>query len=99
MNDVADGVDQDQTAQNVLSDIESTSFVTLSLLLHMPNLGPSNSAANKDMMSKIGTNGDTINLFSRKHCGKRRNCSLRAISHFPIQKLSSVDESKWVSEE
>ena len=26
----------------------------------MPNLGPLNSAANKDMVSKIWTNGDTI---------------------------------------
>ena len=49
----------------------------------MPILGSSISAANKDMMSKIWTNGDTIFRLSRKHCGKRRNCSLRAISCFP----------------
>ena len=30
------------------------------LLPQMPILGSSNSAANKDMMSKIWTNGDTI---------------------------------------
>ena len=29
-------------------------------LPHMPILGSSNSAANKDVMSKIWTNGDTI---------------------------------------
>ena len=29
-------------------------------LPHRPNLGSSNSAANKDIMSKILTNGDTI---------------------------------------
>ena len=29
-------------------------------LPHMPTLGSSNSAANKDIMSKILTNGDTI---------------------------------------
>ena len=52
-------------------------------LPHMPNFGSSNSTANKDMMSKIWTNGYTIILFSRKHCWKRRNCSLRAISSFP----------------
>ena len=31
---------------------------------------------NKDMMSKIWTNGDTIISLSRKQCGKRRNCLL-----------------------
>ena len=51
-------------------------------LLHMPILGSSNSAENKDIMSKIWTNEDTIIWLSRKHCGKRRNCSLRAISPF-----------------
>ena len=49
----------------------------------MPILWCSNSAANKDMMSKIWTNGDTIIRSRRKHCGKRGNCSLRAISPFP----------------
>ena len=42
----------------------------------MPILDSSNSAANKDMMSKIWTYGDTI-----FYCGKSRNCSLQAISH------------------
>ena len=55
----------------------------LNPLPHMPTLGSSNSAANKDIMSKIQTNGDTIICLSRKHCGKRRNCSLQAISPFP----------------
>ena len=32
----------------------------LNPLPHMPSLVSSNSAANKDMMSKISTNGDTI---------------------------------------
>ena len=32
----------------------------LNLLPDMPILGSSNSAANKDMMSKIWTNGDTV---------------------------------------
>ena len=41
----------------------------------MSILGFSNSASNKDMMSKIWTNGDTITWLSRKYCGKRRNCS------------------------
>ena len=50
-------------------------------LPHMPNLGSSNSAANKDMMAKIWTNGGTIFCLSRK-CGKRRNCSLQAIFPF-----------------
>ena len=45
-------------------------------LPHMLILGSSNSAANLDVMSKIWTNGDTIICLNRKHCGKRRNCSL-----------------------
>ena len=57
--------------------------ITLNPLSDMPILGSSNSAANKDMMSKIWTNGDALMRLSRKHCGKRRNCSLRAISPFP----------------
>ena len=51
----------------------------------MPILGSSNSAANKDMRSKIWTNGDTSTLLSRKRCGKRRNC---------FQKQLVVDGSK-----
>ena len=61
-------------------------------LPHMPILGSSNSAANKDMMSKIWTHGDTIICLSRKRCGKGRNCSLRAISSFPT--MFSKSESK-----
>ena len=49
----------------------------------MPILGSSSSAVNKDMMARIWMNGDTIICLSRKHCEKRRNCSLRAISPFP----------------
>ena len=52
-------------------------------LPHIAILGSSNAAANKDMMSKIWTNGDTVISLNRKHCGKRRNCLLRAISSFP----------------
>ena len=52
-------------------------------LLDTPILGTSNSAANKAMMSKILTNGEIFFQLSRKHCGKRRNCSLRAISSVP----------------
>ena len=56
----------------------------------MPILGSSNSAANKDMMSKIWTNWDTVICLSRKHCRKRRNCSLRAISTFPTMFSKAV---------
>ena len=52
-------------------------------LPHMAMLGSCNSAANKDTMSEICTNEDTIIRLSRKHCGKRGKCSLRAISSFP----------------
>ena len=34
--------------------------LTLNPLPYIPNLGSSNSVANKDMMSKIWTNGDAI---------------------------------------
>ena len=37
-------------------------------LPRMPILGSSNSVANKDMMSKIWTNGNTTFWLSRKHC-------------------------------
>ena len=43
-----------------------TSFLSVNPLPHMPILGSSNSAANKDMMSKILTNGDTIFLIELK---------------------------------
>ena len=56
----------------------------------MAVLGSFNSAANKDIMSKIWTNGDTIIFLSRKHCGKRRNCLLQAISSFPTMFSKSV---------
>ena len=51
------------------------------------------------MMSKIWTNGDKIILLRRKHRGKRRNCTLRAIAPFLpqcFQKLSVVDASNSV---
>ena len=58
-----------------------------------PISGFSKSEANKDMMSKIWTNGDTIIWSSRKHCGKRRNCSLRAIS--PFHTMFSKTVCSW----
>ena len=64
-------------------------------LPYMPILGSSNSAANKDIMAKIWTIGDTIICLSRKHCGKRR------IACYPqcFQKQSVVDVLKRVSME
>ena len=50
----------------------------LNTLPHMPILSSSSSAVKKDMMAKTWTNGDTTTCLSRKHCGKRRNCSLGA---------------------
>ena len=41
---------------------------------HKPFLGSSNSAANKDMISKIWTNGDRIIWLSREKCEKRGSC-------------------------
>ena len=37
----------------------------------LPILGSPSSAANKDMVPKIQTNGDTVILLGRKHCGKK----------------------------
>ena len=56
----------------------------------MPILGSSNSAANKDMIAKISTNGDTVIYLSRKYCGKRRNYSSRAITAFPTMFSKAV---------
>ena len=71
-------------------------FCRMNPLSDIPILGSSYSTTDKDIISKIWTNGDTIILLSRKHCGKRRNRSLRAISPFPqcFQKLPVVDTSK-----
>ena len=71
----------------------SVSQTSLNRLTDMPILGSSSSAANKDMMSEIWTNWDTIICLSRKHCGKRINCSLRGISPFPAM-FSVVDVLK-----
>ena len=59
-------------------------------LAYIPILGSSNLVENKDIMSKIWTNGDTMIYLCRKHCGKRRNCSLRAISSFPTMFSKAV---------
>ena len=49
----------------------------------MPIEGSSNSAANKDIMSMNMDEWGYSYLIEWKHCGKRRNCSLPAISPFP----------------
>ena len=59
-------------------------------LLHTPILGFSNYAANKDMMSKNMDKLATVIWLSRKHCGKRRNCSFQAISSFPTMFSKAV---------
>ena len=63
---------------------------TLNSLPDMPIINSSHSVGNKDMMSKIWTNGDTVTWLGRKCCGKRRNCSLRAISSFPTMFSKAV---------
>ena len=62
---------------------------TLYLICQL-NLGSSNSAVNKDMITKICTHRDTITRLRRKHCMKRRNCLLRAISSFPTMFSKAV---------
>ena len=87
----------------VMSSILPKQILIFNPLPHMPILGSSNSAANKDMTSKTWTNGNTIVRLSRKHSGKRRNCSFWAIFFFffaqCFQMLCVVDVSKWVSME
>ena len=56
----------------------------------MPILGSSNSMANKDMTSRMWTNGNSFIYLSRKYFGKRRNCLLRAISPFPTMFSKAV---------
>ena len=62
----------------------------------MPILGSFNSAAN--MMSKIWTNGDTIDRVENI-VGKGEIARYEQFLLFPqcFQKLSVVDASKWVS--
>ena len=45
---------------NNLRQFLNAVFLKLNPLPHMVILGSSNSAANKDMMSRIWTNGDTV---------------------------------------
>ena len=59
-------------------------------LPHMPIFWSSNSAANKNMMSKIWTNQVTIIWLNKNTVGKRGNCSLRAISPFPTMFSKAV---------
>ena len=71
--------------------------IAINLLPDMPVLDFSNSAANKDILLKILTNGDTISCLSRKHCGKRKKIArYEQFLLFPqcLQKPSVVDASK-----
>ena len=43
---------------------------------------------------KVGESGKKVSKKGRAHCGNMRNCSLRAISHFPTVFFKfKVDES------
>ena len=72
----------------------------IDLLPHMPILGSSNSAANKDMMSNILTNGDTIQFsdWVENIVGKEEIACYEQFLLFPkcFQKLSVLDALKWV---
>ena len=56
----------------------------------MPILDSSNSAPNKTMMSKYGHMEIHLSDWVKKHCGKRRNCLLWAISSFPTMFSKAV---------
>ena len=87
-----------------LDMIVSTLLKRFNPLPDMPILVFPSSATNRDMMSKILTDGDTIIWLSRKHCGKRKgrervNQITSQFLLFPqcFQKLSVVDALKWAS--
>ena len=63
---------------------------------YMPILGSFNSSASKDMMSKIGTNGDTIPDLVENIVGKEEIAHLEQFLLFPqcFHRLSAVDASK-----
>ena len=64
----------------------------------MPTLGSSNSAANKNMMSKIWTNWVQLLEWVENIVGKEEIARHEQFLLFPqrFQKLSVVDASKWV---
>ena len=64
----------------------------------MAILGFSNSAANKNMMSNIWTNGEQLSDWVENIVGKEQIAHYEQFLLFPrcFQKLSVVDASKWV---
>ena len=66
----------------------STHNIQFNTLPHMQILGSSSSSANKDMMTKILTNGDAIICLSENIMGKGEIA--RAISAFPTMFLKAV---------
>ena len=67
-------------------------------LPHMPILGSSNSAANKNMMSKIWTNGEQLSDWVENILGKEEIVHYEQFLLLPqcFKKLSFVNASKWV---
>ena len=67
----------------------------------MQTLGSSNSAANKDMRSKIGQTEIQLSDWVENIVGKGEIARNEQFLLFPqcFQKLSIVDASKWVSME
>ena len=63
----------------------------------MPTLGSSNSAANKDMMSKIWRNGAQLSDRVENIVGKGEIARYKQFLLFPqcIQKLSVLDASEY----
>ena len=53
-----------------------SSSLSVNPLPDMQIVSSSNSPASKDVVSKEWINEDSIIIMSRKHCGKRRDCSL-----------------------
>ena len=70
----------------------------VNLLPHMPISGSPNSAANKNMMSKMWTNGAQLSDWIEKIVGKEEIARYEQFLLLPqcFQKLSVADASKWV---
>ena len=64
----------------------------------MPILGSSNSAANKGMLSKQLTNGDTIIWLSRKYRGKKEKLLITSNFSFSLDVFESCLLLKYQNE-
>ena len=76
-------------------------ILAVKVVLNPNTTNQSNSAANKDTMSKIWMNWDTLSDWVENNVGKREIARYEQFLFFSkcFQKLSADDVSKWVSME